>query len=335
MSKKSNPTVIGAFVVGAVVLLAAGVALFGGAELIAKTTSYVAYFTEDAKGLRVGSNVMLNGVRVGQVSGMVLIIDENSYESKTEVTIEVMPEVWLVARDGVVIGKGIDTKIEFEDVVNRGGLRALLQMESIVTGQLLVELKFRPDTEPVMRGGANTPYPEIPTIPSEIQELLSNIQDWIADLNKNLSAEELGARVQSVLKGVDGLVNSQDLRDTLAGINTIVNKEDTQELPAALQATLGKFKVAAGDASSLMQNADAKLDTLDNDLKPVIGKMVAALDEAQATLAAAKYQLQGESMETYQLDSTLKQVEGAARALKEFLDYLERNPEAVLRGKKK
>ena len=68
MSKKSNPVMIGGFVVGAVVLLATGVALFGGSELFAKRYNYVAYFEEQTKGLRVGSNVILNGVRIGYVS---------------------------------------------------------------------------------------------------------------------------------------------------------------------------------------------------------------------------------------------------------------------------
>ena len=77
MSKKANPTVIGGFVVGAVLLFAAGVALFGGSELFAKRFIYVAYFEEQTKGLRVGSNVVLNGVRIGYVSEIALLIDED------------------------------------------------------------------------------------------------------------------------------------------------------------------------------------------------------------------------------------------------------------------
>ncbi len=64
MSKKSNPTVIGGFVVGAVLLLAVGVALFGGAELLAKRTIYFAYFGDDTQGLRVGSKVVMNCVHI-------------------------------------------------------------------------------------------------------------------------------------------------------------------------------------------------------------------------------------------------------------------------------
>ncbi len=101
MSKKSNPTVIGAFVVGAVLLLAIGATLFGGAELLAKRTIFVAYFTEDTQGLRVGSNVMMNGVHIGFVSNMALLVDADDFESKTEVTIEILPESFTVTKGGV------------------------------------------------------------------------------------------------------------------------------------------------------------------------------------------------------------------------------------------
>ena len=39
-------------------------------------------------------------------------------------------------------------------------------------------------------------------------------------------------------------------------------------------------------------------------------------------------------MQGYELGGALREVEAAARALREFLDYLDRNPEAILQGKK-
>ena len=331
MSKKSNPTVIGAFVVGAVLLLAIGAILFGGAELLAKRNIFVAYFTEDTQGLRVGSNVMMNGVHIGFVSNMALLIDRDNFESETEVTMEILPESWVLTHDGVPIEDRQISEISHEELINRGGLRATLQSESFVTGQLLIDMRFRPETAPVMRGGENAPYPEIPTIRSDIKEALANIKNWMTDFGENVDPEELADRINGILRGLDELVNSQDLRESLAGIDAIINKEDTQELTATLQATLKEFSSAASDAGSLIRNADAKLDTVE--LKPAIDRLVATLDEAEATLAAAKFQLRGESVQSYQLGTTLKEIEGAARAMRELLDYLERNPEALLQGK--
>jgi paraquat-inducible protein B len=209
----------------------------------------------------------------------------------------------------------------------------VLQAESLVTGQLLIELSFRPDTEPVLRGGDNAPYPEIPTIRSTIQEMLAKIRTFINDLGEGLDPKEIGPRVQNILRGVDELVNSEDLRASLAGVNSMINTEETQELTATLQTTLKEIGSAASDADILIKNIDSKLGTLDTDFKPVIDKLVAVLDEAQATLAAAKVQLQGESVQVYELGLMLKEVEGAARALREFLDYLEQHPESLIKGK--
>ena len=329
MSKKSNPTLIGAFVVGAVVLLGAGVALFGGSELLAERNIYVAYFSENTKGLRVGSNVVVNGVRVGHVSNIALLVDSETFEFKTETTLEILADSYVLTRGDMTIGKGLIIPPSRGQAIDEAGLRATLDVESFVTGQLLVELVLRPDTEAVRRGGIDAPYPEIPTIPSRSQEILGKVQTTIVKLGDAFDIELIGERVENILKGLDELSNSQDLRDSLAGLSSIINQQDTQELTATLRATLDEIRRAAGDASTLLQNADNKMDTL----RPAIERLAGVLDEAQATLASARLAFQGESAEIYQLGTTLHEVERAARALREFLDYLERNPEALLRGK--
>jgi paraquat-inducible protein B len=331
MSKKSNPTLIGGFVVGAVLLLAVGVALFGGAELLAKKTVYVAYFADDTQGLRVGSNVIMNGVHIGFVSKMALLIDLDNFETQTEVTMEILPDSWVATRDGVPIGGFEASDVSHEELVNIGGLRATLESESFVTGQLLVDMRFRPESEPLMRGGDHTPYPEIPTIPSDIQAMVAKIKNWFTDASRELDPKEFAEQINGILRGADELVNSQDLRDSLAGIDALINKKETQELTAILQSTLEEFRTAASDAGSLIRNADTKLATVE--MKLIVERLVATLDEAQATLAAAKLQLRGESVQAYQLGTTLKEVERAARALRELMDYLDRNPEALLQGK--
>ncbi len=332
MSKKTNPTVIGAFVVGAVVLLVIGVAIFGGAELLAQRQTYVTYFTQDTKGLRVGSNVTMNGVVIGQVAKMALIIEQDTWSSKTEVTIEVFPENYIAMSDGEIVGQGPGAVVSHDELINVGGLRATLAAESFVTGQLLVDMSFRPDTVPVMRGGDDPPYPEIPTTPSRIQELLAKVQTWAADLSEHFDAEQFAKNLQNSVRGIDELANSEDIRETLAGINTLTNRPETQDITATLQGALQQVDGAAADAGALLRNANSKLDS---DIKPAIAKLDAALNEAEQALAAAKVQLSGESVQAYQLGQALREVEGAARSMREFLDYLEHNPEAVLRGKKR
>lgn len=332
MSKKSNPAMIGAFVVGAVGLLALGVALFGGSELFKKRVNYVAYFEEQTKGLRVGSNVILNGVRVGYVSEIALLIDEETYTTLTRVTLEILPDTYIPVRDGVPIHKDLRDAIPDEELIQQAGLRAQLEIESFVTGQLLVRLEMRPDT-PVVLSGIDSEYPEIPTIRSDIQELLARMQRWLANIRDNVDVDALAEGLTNALNGIAALTNSPDLHDSLAGLNELMNSDDMQDLASSVKRALDDVSKAASEASTLFRNADTDIDTVLADLQPVLEGLGETLLAAEATLDAARLQLSGDSEQVYQLQSTLREVEGAAAALREFFDYLERNPEALLKGK--
>jgi paraquat-inducible protein B len=331
MSKKSNPTVIGGFVVGAVLLFAAGVALFGGSELFAKRVIYVAYFEEQTKGLRVGSNVVLNGVRIGYVSEIALLIDED-FTTITRVTLEILPDTYIPIRDGRPLDDDLREVVPHETLINMAGLRAQLEIESFITGQLLVRLTMRPDS-PANLLGMDAEHPEIPTIRSDIQELLAKMQDWLANIRDNVDMDALSQGLTDALTGFASLTNSPDLHETIAGLNSLVNDSDVQQMGSSFAQALDEVSAAATDASRLFKSADAEIVALGGDIGPVLRELTATLEAAEGTLEAARHQLRGDSAQVYQLQATLREVEGAAAALREFFDYLERNPEALIKGK--
>jgi paraquat-inducible protein B len=332
MSKKSNPAIIGGFVVGAVALLALGVALFGGGELFKERVHYVAYFEEQTKGLRVGSNVILNGVRIGYVSEIALLIDQAKYETLTRVTLEILPDLYIPVHDGVPVSDDLEDAIPYDELINKAGLRAQLEIESFVTGQLLVRLDLRPDT-PIRMAGIKSEYPEIPTIRSDIQELLTRMQRWLANIRDNVDVDALAEGLTNALNGIAALTNSPDLHDSLAGLSEFVNDADIQNVGRSLRQALDDVSDAAAEATALFRSADAEIGKVAEDLQPVLERLGETLLVAENTLNAARLQLRGDSEQVYQLQSTLREVEGAAAALREFFDYLERNPEALLQGK--
>lgn len=334
MSKHYNPTVIGAFVIGAVVLVAGAFAMFGGAQIFAKKNRYVALFDESTSGLRVGANVLLNGVRIGYVSDIHLLIDESSFATATQVTLEIVPEDYVMTRRGQAIAANIAEVIDHDALIKKAGLRATLEVESFVTGQLRVALHFRPDTTPIMRA-VDPPYPEIPTITSNIQELLDKVQTWFTDIQENVDFGDLSKKLADALAGIDELVRSEDLHASLSGLNQLLNDENTKDLSASFQAALQDLSAASASADKLFRNADEGVASFVGNMQPVMARLNAALGEAEETLAIAKNQLGGDSEELYQLQTTLDELERAARAVREFFDYLERNPEALVRGKSK
>ena len=331
MSKHANPTVIGGFVVGAIVLVAGGFAVFGGSQLLKEKYRYVAMFDEPTNGLRVGANVLLNGVRVGYVSDIDLIIDDVNFETDTQVVLELLPED-IKTRSGRNLGGDSTTFLDHDILINQAGLRAALEIESFVTGQLRVELQLRPDTPAVMRA-VDPQYPEIPTITSNIQELLNKVKIWFTDVRENMDIGGLSHRLNNALQAIENLAESEDLHQSLAGMNRLVNDDEMQRLGGELNAALDELRLAATAARDLMQDANENVDVLTADLKPVLDQLAGVLNEAEQAISAAKSQLKGDSQQLYQLGSTLEELERASRSVREFFDYMERNPESLLRGK--
>jgi paraquat-inducible protein B len=57
MSKQANKTLIGAFVVGAIVLAVAGILVFGSGDFFSVRPMFVMYFEGSVSGLNVGAPV--------------------------------------------------------------------------------------------------------------------------------------------------------------------------------------------------------------------------------------------------------------------------------------
>lgn len=331
MSKQSSSVVIGTFVVGAIVLIAIGFALFGGAQIFATKNRYIAVFSEPTNGLRVGANVMLNGVRIGYVSDIDLIIDDVNFETETQVVLELLNED-IRTKSGGQLDADFAARLDHETLIYEAGMRASLQMESFVTGQLNVALQLEPETEAVMRA-VDPPYNEIPTIPSNVQELLNNLQSWFSDIQENVDFRGLSQRLNDVLQALDDLARSEDMHESIAGVNRLLNDEDMQRLAGRVTATLEEMRQASTAARNLFNNAGEDVDMLVADLRPALKQLAGALDEAEQMLNAAKSQLRGDSEQAYRLGTTMNELERAARSVREYFDYIERNPESILRGK--
>jgi paraquat-inducible protein B len=154
VTQRANPKWIGAFVLGAVALVVIGVLLLGGAKFLTEKRTFVAYFEGSVKGLNIGAPVEFQGVRIGSVTDIQLQFLTEDLELRIPVFLQFEP--------GKIsqVGAHVDPQQRFLKPLVERGLRAQLEMQSIVTGQLIVQLGFHPDTPIRLVGDGK--IPEVP-----------------------------------------------------------------------------------------------------------------------------------------------------------------------------
>lgn len=346
MAKEANKTLIGAFVVGAVILIFVGILLFGGGRFFKKTTSYVAYFDGSVKGLGVGSKVQLKGVTVGQVKDVRLLFNPDTLSFINRVLIETEPEkvsTYSDIHDEITLAKVTAYPELFYQLINRG-LRAKLELESFVTGKLLVALDFLPES-PVRLRGIEPKLKEIPTVPTEfekiakalselpLEELVFQTRDAIKGLNMLIYSPELKQAIQALnqtlknaetlMANIDRQVNpiASSLNETIKDYGKLARKFDTHVGPLATTIT-----DTARDTQKLVRNVNNRIDD-------VLISAQAALEQAKKSLEPIQSFASADSPFRYNLTQTLQELTEASRAVRELADYIERHPESLLRGK--
>ncbi len=294
MSQKSSPTLIGIFVVGALILAVAGLVLFGSGKLFKEKVPLVMYFGGSLKGLNVGSPVMFRGVNIGSVTDILIEFDTKDLSAQTPVYVEILPS--RLTRTG----GGPDDRVPVEKLIEIG-LKAQLELQSIVTGQLMVALDFHPDeTIKLIDGGGE--IPEIPTIPTTIDQLTEMVED--------IDFEEIADKLTAAIDGIAELVNSPEIMTAIRSFN------DTM-----------------ADVRTLLTNVNSKLDPLSDDLEMTIKAATGALDEIEKLAKSVDGILEEDSSSRYEASRALKELKDGARSMRLLSDYLERHPEALVWGK--
>src|SRR5271165_6872778 len=207
MSQKANPTLIGAFVFGSIIIAIGAVVYFGSADLFAKKQQYVTYFQQSVNGLGVGSNVKYKGVTVGKVNKVQLKFQGASGPPIVKVLYEIDTKN-LLNKYGISINL---TDRKTHDRAVEAGFRAKLDFESLISGQLFIALDFYKDAAPVvLHEESNSGVFEIPPQPSDIEAILANLTKAIGNIG-NVDFGGLANQLQAVLKSADTAIEELHL----------------------------------------------------------------------------------------------------------------------------
>jgi paraquat-inducible protein B len=330
MSQKASPTTIGAFVLGAIALIITGLLTFGSGQFFKATHIYVLYFQGNAKGLNVGAPASFRGVKIGTVRNIELVENRSTAEIFISVVVETDPDAFREVDSGTHVSHEA-SDIPLRKLIEEHGLRAKLATLSLVTGQLYIEFDFYPKT-PAHLTGFSSPYEEIPTLPSAMEELEGALQTIVKNL-KGLPIQKLVDQLAAVVEGINTLIDSPNAREspkvlheTLQNLRDLTGKLNEQVTPliASLKQASEQAAGAFADVRRLLQDDAGKVVRLADSIEGAANQARDVLSQTQTVVSA----VDGKDLETL-----VTELSEAARSIRVLADYLERHPEALIRGK--
>lgn len=253
---------------------------------------WMLHFDGSVRGLQIGAPVEFRGIKLGEVVDVAAKFDPKTLEVTIPVVIELEPERLASAK----VVKSQEPYALAKKMVARG-LRAKLEVGSLLTGQLYVDLDFYPDLpkkELLLTGT----YPEFPTVPSTMDQLKSTATSLLAKI-RQLPLDEIAKELLGTIKGLNRLSNSPGLA------KAVDNLDDT----------LREFQHLASRSSK-------DVDKLAESAEKTLQAARSALEIADPSTPA------GANVAT-----TLEELASAARSIRVLADYLAQHPEALVKGK--
>ena len=338
MSKEVNRIAIGGFVAGGIGLAVLAMLFIGSGKYFQQKSKQVLFFEGSVKGLNVGSPVKFRGVDIGEVTKIQLTIRPENLEFFVPVYVEIF-------RNSVsILGGKEQAKFDDRKVVDRlvteMGLRAQLQMQSLLTGQLFINYDFYPET-PIRKVGLEDKIYEVPTIPTALQMLTETLEEIIDNIRK-VNIQEMVYDIAQTAKGANKLMNSQDLSNAVVNLNLAL--QDMQRFIVNAESLVGKvnrkvdsvtesFESTLDDTRNMVRNIDRRVDPIASDMQSALAAIQASFDKAENLLVGAQKLISENSKLGREISVTLESMSDASRSLEELTDYLQQHPESIITGK--
>jgi len=263
-------------------------------------------------GLEVGAPVTFRGVRIGSVTRVGIGINLKDLSSRIPVYMELNTSG--VKLEGSV---GDDDKTVRRRLL-AAGLEAQLGMQSLVTGELRVDLDLQPGAHAIYLGG-DTHGNEIPSNPSKLQTLEAEI----AELPLKQIADNANQTLVSIRRVTDQLgPRVGPLLDSL------------QRTSESAHVTMDAAHVAVGHIDSLAAVGQQQVTANGDALKGLIASSDRTVHDADALVLSLNEMTAPNSRMRDDLQSTMRDLAASASSLRTFTHEIERNPSDLLkRGK--
>jgi paraquat-inducible protein B len=332
MSKKPSSTLIGLFTLIGLLIAGSAIVMLGAGKYFEKSHKILLYFDKSVNGLQVGSDVRFGGVRIGRVSSISVIIDTKENRKIIPVVVE------LTEKDLTNIAGGGKGSLDFSseegvELAVKQGLRAGMKQQSLVTGQLYVEFDIVPDEEGfVYQQKGAKPYPIIPTIATEMDEMIAGISDGLKKINE-LDLGSLISEMRDVLTNLNKKIADVNLTEINENLTEITR--DVREITGdeKLATSMKNLDGALVEIRELSKKANQNIDPILTEIKTLTETTRESLKKMEATAEQLSKVTDPRSPLLLDFQNTLHDAETATRQLHELTNDLKRNPSSLLRGK--
>ena len=273
------------------------------AATYAETVPMVAYFGGSVAGLQAGAAVVLRGIQIGKVQSVNLQYDAQSDKVVVPVLFDVQPE--RIAQWPVQPNK--DLPVALTELVRRG-LRVRLDTKSLITGQKELTLDVFSNSPPAELRTEGGRY-VIPILSAGSDDVMSAASAILAKLNA-MPFEQIGQNLNGTLQGLNGIANSEQLRQSLTSLQTTLN--GVQDLVKHLNAGVDPMLQRLPTISAELEDSVRR-----------VNRLVGSLDTGYG----------GSSAFNRDLDRMMLQLTDTARSVRVLADLLVRHPEALIRGR--
>jgi paraquat-inducible protein B len=262
-------------------------------------------FAGSVRGLEPGAPVEVRGIRVGDVIsvGVEYAADSNSFVAPVQ--IELQPSLFPAAGPRP---QGAEQTYAAVDALVARGLRAEVASTLFVAGETIVTLDITPDAKPATldRSGSIPILPAGPTRADLLQEKLQPLLDKIA----NAPIDQVFADIQASMAALKDLATGPELRGAL-----------------------DELRGASADLRGVVGRLGAKSDALIDRLGTTMQATNRLIDRTTDTLATVNHQVGDRSPLLADIRGLVEELSGTARSMRLLAEYLERNPDALIRGK--
>jgi len=268
--------------------------------------TYVTYFPGPLHGLLAGTPVQMKGVQVGHVRDVRLRYIAASASLETPVEIEIDPRLMQFNIDNITSRDQL--RAQMNDALGKlvqKGMRATLSTSLVLPGAGGVSLDFvaAPGTGRLV---TTTEPPIIPAAAANngLEGALASVNDLAARIRR-LPIEEISEHLRSATARADKLVNDPALSESLQRLNRSL--ADVEKITGTTRENIGPLVQSLRNAATAAEGAAGR---------------------AQQMLATAPRQ-------GYDLGNLVKELTRASESVRALADYLQENPDALLKGRGK